>query len=379
MPLCPVRHASETGGAVDSNSKAQDLPDITTHGRPGDLLLAPWRVFFPLVAICAAVAPFFWLSNAPGVTEFHARAMIAGCGTGAIAGYALTALPGWDGGRVPDARIFLSLAGLWLLARYGELADSGWPLGLPFGILLAAVLLRRGRRGYLRRWPVATAGLVLSMPVPPALALTAITALIALIASRAVPAFLASAAHLRAPAFGWHGAALAGLVVMGGWWPVLCLLAGVLALAVMLNWPLRGARWDVSRGAGLMLIMAWLWLAVGLILSGLSMLFPYHGLRVAAVHILAMGAMGGMIQAISARVAMPRRDGVPMGSARVLTGFALIWLAVPMRLLLPFDDGALYAALILWAAGWMVYLFALWPQLWGVPRRPAFSGQRPQV
>ncbi|HRO16427.1 MAG TPA: NnrS family protein, partial [Paracoccus sp. (in: a-proteobacteria)] len=60
------------------------------------LFAAPWRIFFVLAGVHAILAPplSLWAGLEP---SRHGTGMVLGLGLAAVAGYALTALPGWDG------------------------------------------------------------------------------------------------------------------------------------------------------------------------------------------------------------------------------------------------------------------------------------------
>ncbi|HRO14356.1 MAG TPA: NnrS family protein, partial [Paracoccus sp. (in: a-proteobacteria)] len=154
----------------------------------------------------------------------------------------------------------------------------------------------------------------------------------------------AAAAFLTLTSLVWAGAALA---------------AAAAVLWQTRRWP-RGA-W--RHGAGAMLAGAWLALAAGLALRGLAGHLPLP--QAAGVHLLGMGAMGGMIVAISGRAGMRRVDGCPRAGRLILTGFALIQTAALLRLAAAGQPGLIHPAAALWSAGWAVWLLTLRPVLSG--------------
>lgn len=337
------------------------------------LLAAPWRIFFVLAAAHAMAAPplFLWAGTDP---VRHGAGMVLGLGLGAVAGYALTALPGWDGAGPVAGRTSGLLAGLWCLALAGVYLAAPVLVWL-FPLALAAVLLRR-RHGDPKRLVVATAAAVATaatLTLGPAAGVTVLAALICFIGGRAVPAFLWGAAGRSATPPRAGPVIAAGLTLASLVLPEAALVAALTALWQIRHWP-RGA-W--RRGAGAMLAGAWLALAGGLALRGVSGHLPVP--QTGWIHVLGMGAMAGMIVAISGRAAMRRVQGRPSAGGAILTAFGLIALAALLRVI-AVDRPALVAlAAAVWSAGWAAYLLALWPVLSGPPPRPAFSGTRPDA
>lgn len=322
-----------------------------------ELLAAPWRVFFVLGALHAAAAPLVLLVR--GEPTAHGAGMILGFGLAAVAGYALTALPGWDGGPPVPARLSGLLAALWLLGRAGGPPVLDWP----FAVALAAVLLRRPSAT--RRGAVAAAVLAVTAVMQARGAgdgLLVMAALIAAIGGRAMPAFLASAAGRAARPVGAVPAITAALSLAAILAPPAALGAAALAAWQVRHWCRQGAR----EGAGAMLAVAWAWLVAGLAVAGLGLS--------GATHLLGMGAMGGAVMAISGRAAMPRRGGVPRATPVLLGAFALVCIATALRVGAVAAPVLLWPSALAWAAGWLLYLVALWPRLTGPVLRPAFSG-----
>jgi len=153
-------------------------------------------------------------------------------------------------------------------------------------------------------------------------------------------------------------------------------VTGVLAVLGGGTQILRIAFW----GAHLVLRQPILWvmhlsmvmLGIGLLLWGLSLLG--FGSEVAALHVLGIGAVGGMTLAVMSRAILGHsgRDLVAPGA--VALAYALIALAAALRWAASTlsDDLYIPAVLItggLWIVGFALYISGLWPAFIG-PRLP---------
>ncbi|MEP2534169.1 NnrS family protein [Shimia sp.] len=143
---------------------------------------------------------------------------------------------------------------------------------------------------------------------------------------------------------------------------VFALVAFVL-IVQMVRWPLRAALRDPLLA---MLVIGFMWLPIGLLL------FFIGGVGTSgATHALTMGAMGGLIMAVSARAFAHRMDDGLRVRGPVVLCFALITLATVLRM-----AGVLDFAAIAWCFGWLIYFLTLLPLLHGPVPRPVFSGAR---
>ena len=115
-----------------------------------------------------------------------------------------------------------------------------------------------------------------------------------------------------------------------------------------------------------MLHVAYLWLPVGYALTALAafgLIFP----ATAALHVLAMGAIGTMILAVTSRVALAH-TGRPLHAPRlVVFSYAILSAAVLARVLSPLNAGLYIALIDLSALGWIVtfaiFTAVYWPVL----------------
>ena len=147
-------------------------------------------------------------------------------------------------------------------------------------------------------------------------------------------------------------------------------------------WRLAGWRGRHALDNALLVMMhgAFVWLSLGLVLTGLARLMPDLLREADLVHALTMGAMAGMILSIAARAAARRDDGA-LRAGPLLTGAcALLWGAATVRLgvtVWPGDQDHLTgAAALLWSGGWGLFLLAYLPTILGPVIRPIFSGAR---
>lgn len=365
------------------------------------LWAASYRVMFPLAALWAAicVALWQWDANLELSLGWHIHEMTFGFAGAALAGYLLTACPSWTGRAPVSGWPLMVLAALWLTAR-GTLLVIPVLAPIPaagFFFWLAALLGSEARKGGKEWRPgfiffALGAGLGSGLwtfalargALPPGVAILPIfgfALLLIVVGGQIVPAFLSRAASKRGEPLRveplWLapvslvtlGTALAGFLaerpeVAGGF----LRLAALLIIARMAHWSLKSARRDALLA---ILTLGYLWLPVGLYLWGASLTGsgPLTGPQ--SIHALIMGAMGGLILAVSARsVALRTPDGLRPRRCTVLA-FALIWLATWVRM---FD--ALDLAAALWCIGWLLYVLLFLPAFKGSVPRPVFSGAR---
>ncbi|MFV0513212.1 MAG: NnrS family protein [Jhaorihella sp.] len=371
------------------------------------ILAAAARPMFPLAGLWAAVAVALWqwapgvMAGLPDPLMWHVHEMTFGFGGAAAAGYLCSAVSSWTGQApirgAPVALIVL----LWCLARVGLLTGAGpaWGVALcsagmfwTIAALLAREAWRAGTGWHPEFIGAAMLGgalsglLILSMetgghaPAFAPLAVLGFTALLIHIGGRMVPAFLANAA-------GWQGrpprhtpgwlrglalaavAASAGFLAVGAASPasVALILGGLAMLAYFVTWPLAPAGRDVLLA---ILTIAFLWVPAGLVLWGMSL----RGVALApagALHALVMGAMGGHILGIAARVFAHRTTRGLKARRGIGMAYCLILLAVPARM-----AGMLDLAAASWCAGWIGFALLMIPHLSGPLPRPVFSGIR---
>ncbi len=315
------------------------------------------RPFFLFSALWSAIAAPLWLyaflSGGPVGLGWHVHEMLFGYTGGIVVGFLLTAVPNWTG-RLPVVGTPLALLfGLWLAGRAAmlamalnaDLASEVWPLiidGL-FLFAMAGVVWREVLAG--KNWrnvPVAVmvtlfalanagfhleagAGGVANLSTRLGLAVVAL--LIAVIGGRVTPSFTRN----------WQTKRGGPMPAVSGRLDVLTLVvtaAGLVAWSVAPTHPAAGALLLASGGLNLVRLVRWrgdatmaeplvwilhlgyLWLAAGLLFTGLSVAAPGLVPPSVGVHALTAGAIGVMTLAIMTR-ASRGHTGRPLAAGRV--------------------------------------------------------------
>lgn len=376
-----------------------------------------FRPFFLAAALFASLAVPVWVLawgghlelGGPFVpTDWHIHEMVWGFGAAAIAGFLFTAVPNWTGRMPTQGWPLLVLLGLWLL---GRLAVGGL-LGLPplgvlavdaaFLLTVAAMIGReivagRNWRNLMVLGPVTLllAGNVAfhleamvagSADVGRRLGIGVVVFLITLIGGRIIPSFtrnwLAQRGAERLP-------------VPANRFDMICLLGGAAALLLWSLWPgtvagtalvaagglhaVRLARWrgwDTRRSAILLMLhVAYAFVPLGLVFVGLSewgMVAPAVGM-----HLLGVGAMGGMILAVMMRATMGH-TGRELAAGPWLAGaFGLVVAAAGVRAGLADVEvlgvSGLTGAAVLWALAFAAFAARVGPWL----LQPRVAARRP--
>ncbi len=372
--------------------------------------VAAWETWLVLHAAGAAIsrptiamAPHLW----------HGHEMIYGYGTAVIAGFFLTAVPSWTG--EPAARaLFVTAAGaLWLAGRFAVWFSADLPPFLVAAIDLALlpalswrIALNLWRRP--KQQNVALLGLLALIVSGNVLVhlewtgatddtaerglwlgLLAISALIAVIGGRVTPAFTRNVIARRNPAAPVpvqrplaDKAGILAAVLLG---PLVALdlsepaLGAVAAIAAIANGArLIGWRSGAARGDALLLALhlGFAMLVLGYALLALSWLFNVLH-PVAAMHGLAIGAVGCMTLAMMTRAPLGH-TGRPLRVGRIVaTSYALVALAALVRVCLPEVAPSQYWLAMglsgaLWIAAFSIFLVFYFPVLAGPDaERPA--------
>ncbi len=334
----------------------------------------------------------FWILNYAGVLVlpdgfdamlWHQHEMLFGFAGAAIAGFILTAIPNWTG-RLPVSGWRLGvLVGFWMLGRIGFLAAvSLGPiatavLDLSFLTTLAVMISRELISG--KNWrnlPVLLLislftfgnwlihielnGLADTAEVGIRLSTFVLSILIALIGGRIVPSFtrnwlVRSGINIMPEPMGrFDTVALVVLVVFviaQVFVPdhqatfVLALLAGGFHGFRLLRW--KG--WAVlAEPLMWVLHLGYAWLAVALILIGLSGLTDVVS-PTAAIHALTVGAFGTMILAVMTRASLGHTGRDLSATPGTTAMFVLVTVASLLRIAAPFVPDASLA--LIWISG----------------------------
>lgn len=366
--------------------------------KPHPLLSYAFRPFFLLNGLFAIVAIALWLMALHGSTlapagallpYWHGHEMVVGFGMAAIAGFVLTAVATWTNRPALQGGWLALLVFSWLLGRLSMAAAAQLPYWLVasidtvFPFLLALLVGREVVGGGSRRnYPIVAIILVLailnlmyhlgSMRILPGMERLAVyfqihvlLLMVTVVAGRIIPNFTANWMRARGKERPPQNSQLidgitiaatmaAGVAVtLNAIGPV----TGVLTLVAAASHAVRLAGWrglaTTSEPLLLVLHIAYLWLPVGYFLAALAafgLVFP----PTAALHALTMGGIGGMILAVSSRVALAHTGRSLRAPRLVVVAYVTLNIAVLVRLLSPLNADHYLRMIDLSAAAWSV-------------------------
>jgi uncharacterized protein involved in response to NO len=390
---------------------------------PPRLMTEGFRFFFLAAALWAVMAVLAWegwlgvhalngmvthTPFAPAPHLWHAHEMVFGYGTAVLGGFFLTAVPNWTGGPGARAGFVIAAAALWLAGRLAVWFSGGLPPALVAAVDLAFLpLLAAKIAALLAKRPkpqnVALLGLIAlvwagnlwthlewtGVVVDGAspglrLGLSGLCALIAVVGGRVTPAFTRNAMTREGRERGlpvsrpWlELPAIVGAVALGPLWafgapePLLAavaLVAGAAQLGRVAGWrPGWALRqpilWSLHAGMA-MLGLGWLALGAG-----------WAGAAVgesAGLHLLAIGAVGGMTLAVMSRAALGH-TGRPLATpAPVAWAYALVLLAALLRFGGPVFAPGFYNAAVLGSGALWIAAFAIFAAVYA----PILTGPR---
>ncbi|HHC30062.1 MAG TPA: NnrS family protein [Rhodobacterales bacterium] len=377
------------------------------------VLALGWWEFSLAVDFSGAVLGFEPYAMVP--RDWHGHELVFGYGGAALGGFLLTAVPNWTGAQGARHWFIGTAAAVWLagrLAMFGSGALAPWLVAgiylafLPIlWVKVASLLIRRPKPAnmvFLLFLALLWAGNLAThlglaglweegMAIGIRAGLLALAGMILVIGGRIGPAFTRNAMHREGvseerlprdwPAFTPLMLGAATLLPLTALiWPGSVLAASVM-IAAGLAQLVRQATWGIGFAARRP-ILASLHLsigmvALGLLLMGLSRFTPIT--EVGALHLLAIGGIGGTTLAVMSRATLGH-SGRPLIAPRsVALAYALLPLAALLRLAASEVMGALYAPAILaagaaWSIAFSLYIVALWPALTGPrPARPPMS------
>ena len=388
-----TRHPPRRNAPVEEAS----MSDILQIADPAASRTAPslWRAglgfrpFFLLGAAHAAAVVALWVGTlsgwwAVGDLGWHAREMTYGFGGAIVAGFLLTAVPNWTASAPIVGPWLAALVALWCAARLAALDGPGWgTTALVSGFLVAlagsiAVPIVRARAPRNYGVPVVVLALAVSAVIeqlgaqgvalpfampPPMCGVLVIVLLMAVVGGRVIPFFTRSrlgdavGVPPPRPLLEVLSLGLLALAVPATWWMPDSTALGVLFLAAGVLHGLRLARWaapPVWRVPMLAILYAgYLWLAGGLVLAGLAVIWPAVVAPTLALHALTAGAMGSLILGMIARVSRGH-TGRSITADRVTVGlFIAVTLSALLRVVAPLLTSASYVTLLgLSAAAW---------------------------
>lgn len=367
-----------------------------------------FRPFFLGGCLLALLAIPLWLlalagdagwQPAGGWLAWHRHELLFGFALAIIGGFLLTAVQTWTGRPGISGTPLAMLAGVWLAARLAWLLNLPWPLlavlELTFPLAVAGLMgwtLWKVRQQ--RNYPIVLVLLLLTLADGLSLyglqrgdegwqrqavltGLWLVAAMMGLIGGRVIPFFTQRGLGRTEAVKPWPwldylllgGSAAVALLYASGLALTASLWVGLLFGLLGLGHLLRLVRWH-DRGLWRVpllwsLHLAYAWLAV----ACLGMALWHFGVALnpsLAVHALTVGAMGGLILAMIARVSLGH-TGRPLAPPKGMTlAFILLNLACLSRvmLVLIWPYAALWLAGLCWTLGLGVYLWRYAPMLW---------------
>jgi uncharacterized protein involved in response to NO len=352
------------------------------------LLSGGFRLFFPGSALLAALSIAIWVPWFLGFMHvptllppvaWHQHELLFGFVPAVITGFLLTAVPNWTGRPGLKGLPLLALFLLWVTGRV-TISLSEWTglLGatlvpLAFLPVLAVFVLRElVAASNSRNYKIVAVLALLSaaqvlfhfeidrygrVEMADRLALSAILILVSLVAGRIIPAFTGNWLKANSPGrlpqnfAGFDlgvmilgGLTLAMWIAVAGGFESLRFTTGVLMLVVGVAHLVRQARWCPERTLREPLVtilhVGYLFIPLGFLLTGLSMVVDHSGFASAGIHAWTTGGIGVVTLAVMTR------------ATRGHTGQAL---TSP-----PTTTWLIYAPIILSAV--LRILVALWPQ-----------------
>lgn len=368
-----------------------------------------FRPFFLAAGLSAALVVPVWLVmltqgsmplGAMPPQLWHAHELLYGFVGAALAGFLLTAVPGWTGAKGFGGRPLAAVASAWLLGRLAFAFASSlpfWILGvaelsfLPgVAALLAPPLLRSRNRNTPLLMMIALlwltdavflAGLARGDPGLASgslrVAIDLMLVVLTVIGGRIVPSFTANALrrHGEAPqvrSLPWLErtvmALMIAVVVVDLWRPDGA-VAGWLAALVALAQALRLSGWRSLRARGEAILwvlhVGYAWLPVGFALKSLWLLAG-AGWASHWLHALTMGAFGTMILAVMTRAALGHTGRELRVGRGIAAAYALLTLGAALRVFAFWPSHYLWTLLAsgsLWTAAFAIYLVVYTPIL----------------
>ncbi|MDV7143273.1 NnrS family protein [Tropicimonas sp. TH_r6] len=370
-----------------------------------------FRVFFLAAGLFAVVSGLIWetwlgvqylggtINEMPfAVTphQWHAHEMIFGYGSTALGGFLLTAVPSWTGTQAARHIFVIVTAGIWLLGRLAIWYSGALPAGLVavldlafLPILIAKIAAQLAKRpkpqnvmfvlflsmvwvGNLLvhlEWMGLTSD---TLDTGMRAGLLGLCSMIAVLGGRVTPAFTRNAMkRVELPESRWPhptetlgklGLALAialPLTLLFGLPEravgALAILSGLVQLARLSRW--RG-RWTLGQPILLALHLGMAMLGTGLVLWGLAGFGL--GSEVAALHLLGIGAVGGMTLAVMSRAVLGHSGRALIAPGPVAVAYFLVAAGAVLRWISSEMSGDLYFPLVLASGGCWILAFTLY-------------------
>lgn len=387
------------------------------------IFTAGWRVFFMAAGLWAVVSMAIWviwlaihamggMAGDMGLSmppyQWHAHEMIFGFAAAALGGFFLTAVPNWTGARAAPGRFIAIVAALWLAGRLALWLSGILPplmvavIDLAFlpvlGAKILGQLLKRPKPQNMMFLGVLSLiwmanllvhlewlGLADTQAQGMRGGVLGVCAMIAVLGGRITPAFTRNvlqrenAARLPVshPVLDRLGAVLSLGTALAALTGLPDMITGILATGAGIVAALRLAGWRGAASLGQPILLAlhlgYAMLALGLALWGAALIGL--GSEVGALHVLGIGAVGGMTLAVMSRASLGHSGRPLIAPWPVATAYALMPLAAGLRWAGSnwpgdFYYGGVICSGLIWILAFALYLAALWPVFLG-PRLAA--------
>lgn len=324
-------------------------------------------VWLSWLGVHAAGAVATYVPFSPPPHQWHAHEMIFGYGAAIVAGFLLTAVPSWTGAAPSRAAFVTGAAAVWLAGRLAVLFSGELPALVVLAIDLAFLpvlglnilmnLLKRPKIQNLIFLGLLAALTAANLAVHLEWAnitsdtasgglkagLLTLAALIAVLGGRITPAFTKNAmvrsgtetglpkSRNLADVSGTASAILLALLV--GFDPGDMVLGSIAALAAVSN-ALRLSGWRTMAIVDQPILWS-LHLGFAMLTAGYAALaihwFGFGLSEAASIHLIAIGAVGGMTLAVMSRAALGHTGRPLTVSATITAAYALVALAALVR------------------------------------------------
>jgi uncharacterized protein involved in response to NO len=384
--------------------------NIPRHNGRSALFALGFRPFYLLAAAFAAVSVPAWVASYYGLAgplqvglAWHVHEMVFGFVVAVVIGFLYTAGRAWTGLWTPRGLQLAAIAGLWIAGRIAMFAASP-----PFAAVvdlaflpvaatpLYRVLARAGNKrnmflvGLLGLLTLCNAvfhasalGWLQLAPARPIHAAIMVVVLIeTAIGGRVIPMFTANAVPgaktVANPLVDKSALALSALAGAAWVFALPALVVAVLALGAAASQGLRLAGWKplcTLRNPLLWILhLSYAWIPLGFLMLALAQ----FGIVApsAAVHVLALGALGGLILGMITRTALGHTGRALTAGRGETAMYVLIQLGVLVRLVAALAPGrahdvALVGSAALWSAAFILYVLVYGPYL----MRPRLDGR----
>ncbi len=368
-----------------------------------------FRPFFLLGSVLAVLAIPLWVmalngwfadwQPTGGWLAWHRHELLFGFATAIIAGFLLTAVQTWTGVPGLSDKPLMALTVLWVAARLAwlvgapmwcvivldvlflplvaaQMARSVWPVrqvrNYPLVLVLSLLAIANGVTLY----AMATGNDLLQRQATVG-GIWFVAAIMSMIGGRVIPFFtqrglLRKDAVTPWPKLDWAlliGSIIVSLAIMQGWALHAEVLGGVVFAALGVGHLLRSLHW---YDAGIWRVpllwslhLAYAWMGVACVAMALWHFSVFANMSL-AVHALTVGAMGGLILGMIARVTLGHTGRQLQPPKSMTWAFVLFNLGALARVVLvdwAYMPG-LWVAAVCWTLGFAMYLWSYAPMLW---------------